>query len=29
VANIKLRITSAGNLLVAEMPINLKVVPKP
>ena len=29
VANIKLRITSAGNLLVAEMPVNLKVVPKP
>jgi hypothetical protein len=29
VANIKLRITSAGNLLVAEMPVNLKAVPKP
>ncbi len=29
VANVKLRITSAGNLLVAEMPINLKAVPKP
>lgn len=29
VANVKLRITSAGNLLVAEMPVNLKVTPKP
>ncbi|HEY4259880.1 MAG TPA: hypothetical protein VGM98_06965 [Schlesneria sp.] len=29
VANIKLRITSAGNLLVAEIPVNVKVVPKP
>jgi hypothetical protein len=29
VANVKLRITSGGNLLVAEMPVNLKAVPKP
>ncbi|MFO1040916.1 MAG: hypothetical protein U0941_03975 [Planctomycetaceae bacterium] len=29
VANVKLRITSAGNLLVAEIPVNVKVVPKP
>lgn len=29
VANVKLRITSAGNLLVAEIPVNMKVVPKP
>lgn len=27
VANVKLRITSSGNLLVGEMPINVKVVP--
>jgi hypothetical protein len=27
VANVKLRVTSAGNLLVAEMPVNVKVVP--
>lgn len=27
VANVKLRVTSAGSLLVAEMPVNLKVVP--
>ena len=27
-ANVKLRITSVGNLLVAEMPVNVKVVPK-
>ena len=29
VANVKLRITSAGNLLVAEIPVNVKVIPKP
>ena len=28
-ANIKLRITSAGSLLVAEQPVNVKVIPKP
>ena len=29
VANVKLKITSAGILLVAEIPVNVKVVPKP
>lgn len=29
VANVKLRVTSAGNLLAAEMPVNLTVTPKP
>ena len=29
VANVKLRITSGGNPLVAEMPLNVKIVPKP
>lgn len=29
VANVKLRVTSAGSLLVAEIPVNLKVIPKP
>lgn len=29
VANVKLRVTSAGNLVVGEMPVNLKAVPKP
>ncbi|MBS0206790.1 MAG: hypothetical protein JSS49_28280 [Planctomycetes bacterium] len=29
VANVKLRVTSAGSLLVAEIPVTLKVIPKP
>lgn len=28
VANVKLRITSSGNLLIAEMPVSVKVIPK-